>query len=125
MDLAVFDKIKSTLRTGDCLLYTGPGLVQSAIEHMTRSPYYHAGLVMSFREYPQPTLLLTIEAEAQGVVMSMQNDKGGCTLFPLKSPSWTYRREIGLRALRRLGMAYDFRALFGLLFGKAKPERGR
>ena len=123
MDLAVFDKIKSTLRTGDCLLYTGPGLVQSAIEHMTLSPYYHAGLVMSFREYP--TLLLTIEAEAQGVVMSMQNDKRGLHSLPPQKPVVDLPPRIGLRALRRLGMAYDFRALFGLLFGKVKPERGR
>jgi hypothetical protein len=123
MDLTTFNRIKSTLRAGDCLLYSGKDLLSEAIEKLSHSEYCHAGMVMVFSEYPD--IVLTVEAEATGVVMydlagKLARETKKCTVFPLKPEYEAKRHEIGLCALKFLGMSYDYTYLFKLAVERVK-----
>ncbi len=121
MNLSTYLTIKHQLWTGDVLLYSGKGVIPDLIEDISYSVYSHAGLVIGFNDYPGE--LFTIEALAEGVVMSELNgrlagDTGQCTVFPLLSTLTVTRAEVGLRALKRLRMRYAFDVLLRLSFEK-------
>jgi hypothetical protein len=123
MNLDRFNQIKSTLKTADCLLWSGADIISDLIEDISRSQYSHAGLVMVFEEYPD--LIFTVEAQGSGVLMAdlaqrLRTSEGGCTVFPLNADLDPRRREMGERALKMLGTPYDYGALLKLAVEKVK-----
>ena len=93
-----YQDIRSTLKTGDIVLYSGHSLFSMAIKLATRSSWSHCGMVVKLEEYDfitiwESTLLTGIKDLTSGT------HKRGVQLMPLSDRVNKYKGDIAIRSL--------------------------
>ena len=97
--MAVYDKIRSQLKTGDIVLFSGKGGISAGIKWATFSRWSHVGMVVNMTEYDFVTLWesTTLSSLAD---LDTQRPVKGVQLVPLSARVATYPGEIAIRQLR-------------------------
>ncbi len=93
-----YNEIRSKLKTGDMVLFSGKGIVSNFIKVFTSSPYSHVGMVVKIHEWDmvllwESTTLSKIKDIRSGTV------RQGVQLVPLSERVKSYQGTMGVRFL--------------------------
>jgi hypothetical protein len=126
--LAIYNKYKDQMKTGDLLQWRSKSALGWAIRLVTGARENHSSLVIRLSEYEGlERRRFTQEALEHGIVLNLlsrrlENHKGNVWWYPLKD-DWSYKRqEIGEKALFFAGTSYDYKSLFKQLFTKVSAD---
>ena len=121
-DLTVYNKYRSEMKTGDCLLYRSKGsLIGWMIQRFT--DFNHAGLVVRFgKDDFGADRMWTLEAVGSGVVPVFLSSKvreyhGEVWWYPLKDEFEERRPLIRECAMILKNTGYDFKSLIKNILG--------
>lgn len=123
-----YNELKSTMRTGDCLLWRSNSILGWMIRLFTKAPVNHAGLIIRPGEHGHfKNRRFTIEALEKGIILRLLSERlrsfdGQVWLYPLKDEFDEYRSKIGAWALEKEGTPYDYRSLFKQIFGRVSAD---
>ena len=131
MEAKTYLQLREDIRSGDCILWQSKGLVPWLIMRWTE--YSHASLVVRFQEAAGlQDRIYMIEALSSGLTFTLlservQQMKGKAFLFQphcLWQNSQEVLRHDALNALAK-GIKYDYKGLFGNLFGRVNNNAKR
>ena len=95
-----YSEIRSQLKTGDLVLFSGKRVMSAVIKAVTRSRWSHVGMVFNFPEYDFVTVWeSTIHGEVRDV--SSGHLKKGVQLVPLSNRVHRYNGRIAIRHLSK------------------------
>lgn len=105
-----YEEIRPTLKSGDVILFSGKGVISTAIKWATHSRWSHVGMVVKTTKYDiilswESTTLTNVKDVESGTI------KSGVMLLPLSHRISTYNGEIGIRPLREPLAKQDHRIL--------------
>ncbi|MAE81440.1 MAG: hypothetical protein CMB80_01800 [Flammeovirgaceae bacterium] len=97
-----YSEIRSQLKTGDIVLFSGKGRISNIIKWFTKSPWSHVGMVIKSKEWD--TLLLW-ESTTLSKLKDISTGKArqGVQLVPLSERIKTYEGSIGIRKVKGRG----------------------
>ena len=100
MAVADPERVASSLRSGDLVLFSGQGLASDVVRVFTRSVWSHIGMVVRLRGIDQPLLLESTNLSESRDVLQGKPVRG-IALVPFVDKVCAYQGEVALR--RRLG----------------------
>jgi hypothetical protein len=99
MERVEYESIRSELKTGDIVLFSGKGGVSTAIKWFTTSRWSHVGMVLRLPAY---NMILLWESTTLSKIKDLQTGtaRKGVQVVPLSTRLKTYDGDVGLRRLQ-------------------------
>jgi len=123
-DLSIYEMHKAEMKTGDLLEWRSPTLIGWVIRFVTGEMVNHSSLVIRLAEYEGlERHRYTTEAVRHGTMLNslrkrLEHFNGQVYWYALDDTWNPKRQEIGERALKLIGVPYDFGSIFKQLIAR-------
>uniref|UniRef100_A0A6M3J9D6 Putative peptidase n=1 Tax=viral metagenome TaxID=1070528 RepID=A0A6M3J9D6_9ZZZZ len=128
-----YSELRSKMATGDCILWSGSGIISGLIKWKTKSKISHASLVVRLKKYEGlKDRVFLVEALPSGLELRLLSErahsyKGSVYLAHQALMTKGQRRICRARALTKVAedVKYDYGSLFRNVVGKVNVDARR